>query len=83
MNDLVVKSVYTHTTPSSSGKLSITCGKDGLTIKIHTNVLYDDNNNIITAGVFEGATIDVKGLVDRFSGEYQIKVLSFKNITIK
>lgn len=83
MNDLVVKSVYTHTTPSSSGKLSITCEKDGLTIKIHTNVLYDDNNNIITAGVFEGATIDVKGLVDRFSGEYQIKVLSFKNITIK
>ena len=83
MNDLVVKSVYTHTTEASNGKLSITCEKNGVTLKVHTDVLTDENGNLITADAFEGKTINVKGIVDRFSGEYQIKVISMKYITIQ
>ena len=60
-----------------------TLEKDGVTIKIHTNVLYDENGNIVTESTFEGTTINVKGIVDRFSGEYQIKVISMKYITIQ
>jgi DNA/RNA endonuclease YhcR with UshA esterase domain len=38
---------------------------------------------VITADAYEGKTIDVKGIVDYFSGDYQIKVFSASDIIVK
>ena len=37
---------------------------------------------IITADAYLGKTIDVRGIVDYFAGEYQIKVFSANGITV-
>ena len=50
---------------------------------VRTVVLTDANGNLVTADAFEGKTIDVRGIVDFFDGQYQIKVFSVKDITIK
>jgi len=84
MKNLEVKSIYTTTNDSSSSKgaMTLTCVVNGITVKVRTVVLYDDDNNVVTADAYEGKTIDVKGFVDYFDGEYQIKVFSTKDITI-
>ena len=84
MKNLEVKSVYTTTNESSSSKgaMTLTCVANGITVKVRTVVLYDENNKIVTADTYQGKTIDVKGFVDYFDGEYQIKVFSTKDITI-
>ena len=45
--------------------------------------MYDDDGFIITSDMYEGKTINVKGIVDfyTYSG-YQIKVFSKDDITI-
>ena len=55
---------------------------DGTKISVRTVVLYDADNRIITADRYEGKTIDVRGIVDYYSGDYQIKVFSDSDITI-
>lgn len=84
MRDLRVKSVYTTDNEESSqnGAMTITCEADGQTITVRTAVLWDENGRKITADFFENATIDVKGLVDRYDGEYQIKVFSIADINL-
>ena len=84
MRDLRVKSVYTTDNEESSqnGAMTITCEADGKTITVRTAVLWDENGKKITADLFENATIDVKGLVDYYDGEYQIKVFSIEDITL-
>ena len=83
MENLKVVSVYTTQTQASYGAMTLTCEKDGIPVVVRTVVLLDENNNIITADAYEGKTIDVRGIIDYFSGEYQIKVLSAKDITVK
>ena len=84
MKNLEVKAIYTTTNDSSSSKgaMTLTCVVNGITVKVRTVVLYDENNKIVTADAYQGKTIDVKGFVDYFDGEYQIKVFSTKDITI-
>jgi DNA/RNA endonuclease YhcR with UshA esterase domain len=84
MENLVVTDIYTTTSESSSsqGAMTLTCTRDGVTIDVRTTVLYDENNNLITADAYMGKTINVKGIVDYYSGSYQIKVLSANDITI-
>jgi len=83
MKDLVVKEVYTTTgSTSSNGAMTLTCEVDGLTVTVRTVVIRDENNKVITADAFLGKTIDVRGLIDCFDGEYQIKIISAKDITV-
>ncbi len=84
MKDLRVKSIYTtqNEESSSNGAMTLTCEVDGTEIAVRTIVLRDAEGKIITAELFENKTIDVKGLVDRFDGDYQIKVFSINDITI-
>ena len=56
--------------------------EDGKEIDVRTIVLTDKNGDVVKASLFAGKTIDVKGVVDYFSGEYQIKVYSLNDITI-
>lgn len=85
MKGLKVVDVYTtrNEESSSNGAMTLTCrASDGTTISVRTAVLVDENGNMITEDKYMGKTIDVKGIVDYYSGNYQIKVFSAKNITI-
>lgn len=84
MHGLKVKSIYTTVDEESSSKnaMTLSCECDGLPITVRTTVLYDEDRNVITAAAYEGRTINVKGQVDLFDGNYQIKVFTAKDITI-
>lgn len=87
MRELKVKSIYTTASGDSRGAMTLTCeAPDGTTISVRTTVLYDHDNKLVTSERFEGATIDVRGLVDintyDDANEYQIKVFSIDNIVV-
>ncbi len=84
MNNLKVKSIYTTSTGSSEGALTLTCEtSDGKRITVRTNVLKNENNQIVTADYYNNKTIDIKGIVSYYNESYQIKVFSYKDIIIK
>ena len=84
MQNLKVVDVYTTNDEASSsyGAMTLTCEADGVTVTVRTAVLYDENGERITEDAYLGKTIDVKGIVDYFDGDYQIKIFNAKNITI-
>lgn len=84
MENLTVKSIYTTVSEESSSKgaMTLTCESDGTAVVVRTAVLTDSEGNLVTADRFEGKNISVRGVVDYYDGEYQIKVLSAGDITI-
>ena len=62
--------------------MTLTCEVNGQTIVVRTIVLYDENGNMMTQDDFLNKTIDITGIVDYFSGEYQIKVFTSKDIVV-
>ncbi len=84
MKGLQVKSIYTTSNEESSSKgaMTLTCSYNGTTVFVRTTVLYDENGDLITEEAYRGKTIDVKGIVDYYSGSYQVKVFSANNISI-
>ena len=82
MNNLYVRDIYTTASGNSEGAMTLTCSVDGVTIKVRTIVLRDENGNLMTEADYMGKTIDVTGIVDYFSGEYQIKVLTTADIIV-
>ena len=84
MQGLKVMDVYTTNNEgsSSNGAMTLTCEVDGVKITVRTTVLRDVNGTLITADLFLGKTINVKGIVDFYNGEYQIKVFSADKIIV-
>ena len=84
MEDLLVDSVYTTSNEDSASKgaMTLTCYRDGYKISVRTSVMQDGNGNLVTADAYEGKIINVRGIVDTFSGTYQIKVFTPEDITI-
>ncbi len=85
MENLTVKDCYTTDKEESSSKGAITLyceTKEGTEVQVRTIVLYDSEGNLVTEDYFKGKTIDVKGIVEYFSGEYQIKLFSLKDVTV-
>ncbi len=86
MEGLRVESVSTTTNEDSSNKgaMTLSCRtKDGYVISVRTAVLYDENNQLITADAYKGKTINVRGIVDYYTySGYQVKVFSPDDITI-
>lgn len=82
--NLKVGSIYTTTNQESASKgaMTLTCYAGDRVINVRTVVLRDENGDVITASAYQGKTINVKGIVDYFSGDYQIKVFSPEDITI-
>lgn len=83
MKNLTVIDAYTtNNGGANQGAISLTC-KDasGKTITVRTVPLYE-NGVLVTQDKYLGKTIDVKGIVDVYEGEYQIKVFHTNNITI-
>ena len=85
MENLKVVDVYTTSNEESASKgaMTLTCEVDGKEICVRTTVFYDENGKLITQDAYLGKTIDVKGVVDYFSGDYQIKVFSPNDIIVK
>lgn len=84
MRGLSVASVYTtdSETSSSQGAMLLYCESNGVAIRVRTAVLRDADGQLVTADAFTGKTIDVKGVVDYYNGQYQITVLTMNNITM-
>ena len=84
MHNLYVESVYTTTNEDSASKgaMTLRCRVNGIPVTVRTMVLHDADGKLITEDAYRGRTINVKGIVDYFSGDYQIKVFSAKDITI-
>ena len=84
MKKLTVISVYTtdSTNPNSDGAMTLTCRVDGITVSVRTAVLKDADGNTITQDLYEGKTIDIKGIIEHYDGSYQIKVLASADITV-
>ena len=75
-----------HEGSSSKGAMTLTCqDQDGQIIKIRTIVLYMTNDAgekvLVEEDYFKGKTINVNGLVESFEGEYQVKLLTVKDVT--
>ncbi|MDD6798990.1 MAG: thermonuclease family protein [Firmicutes bacterium] len=84
MSDLDVISIYTTQNEESSsyGAMTFVCDSNGVPVKIRTAVLLDENKNVIKSEAYTGKNIDVRGIVDYYNGEYQIKVFSSKDIIV-
>ena len=84
MKNLTVKDAYTtnNEDSSSNGAMTLTCEVDGVKITVRTAVLRDSEGKLITQDAYLGKTIDVRGIIDYYDGEYQIKVFTPDQITI-
>ena len=83
MKNLKVKSAYTtHNGGDNDGAMTLTCEADGVMVDVRTIVLYDENGNMMTEADYLGKTIDVTGIVDYFSGSYQVKVFETADIIV-
>ena len=82
MQNLTVTDVYTTTDEDSSshGALTLTCVSDGHTVYVRTIPLYGADGELLTADMFIGRTIDVRGIVDYHDGLHQVKVFTQNNI---
>ena len=85
VKNLTVESVYTTTNETSDdkGAMSITCkAEDGTTIVVRTEVLYDAEGNLVTEEIFTAGTkISVRGIVDSYNGQYQVRVFAIGDVT--
>ena len=83
MKDLTVTEVYTTTDEESSsrGALTLTCQSGGQTVFVRTIPFYDADGTLVTADMFTGKTISVKGIVDFYEDQYQVKVFTLDSIT--
>lgn len=83
MQNLLVKDVRTtNNGGDNDGAMTLICDVNGVSIVVRTIVLRDAEGNLLTAEDFLGKTIDVTGIVDYFSGEYQIKVFTTADIVV-
>ncbi|MBR4767620.1 MAG: thermonuclease family protein [Lachnospiraceae bacterium] len=83
MEGLKVSKAYTTKSGKSEGAMTLTCtAPDGTTVDVRTTVLVDEEGNMVTDDAYLGKTINVRGVVDYYSGSYQIKVFTLKDIVI-
>ena len=87
----VVKIITTTNDASSSkGAMTITCeDENGVKVVIRTDVLLDktgkyevDKDYKILQSNFEGKTLDIIGVIEKYEGNYQVKVVSGNDIVI-
>lgn len=68
---------------SSHGALTLTCDANGVTVCIRTIPLNGPDGQLVTPDAFVGQTLDVKGIVDYYNGQYQIKVFKLDHLTLQ
>ena len=67
---------------SSYGAITLCCTSGGADVTVRTEPMYE-NGSLITQDRYLGKTISVKGVVDFYDGDYQIRVLQLDNIIIE
>lgn len=74
LKDLKVTKTYaTHNGGNNDGAISITCtAPDGTEITVRTTVLKVDGV-VVDKSIFDGKTIDVKGVVEKYTPDYKNK----------
>ncbi len=84
MKNLYVKDAVMNNNKDSSsyGAMTLECVSDNLAVSIRTAALKDENGKLIGEDAYKGKNIEVRGIVDSFDGNYQIKVFSAKDIKI-
>lgn len=84
MKNLTVIDAYTtHNGGDNDGAMTLTCrAEDGTMIDVRTIVLRDADGNMKVESDYMNQTIDVVGIVDCYSGAYQIKVLTADDILV-
>ena len=70
------------TRTNDDGEITLYCVKDGAEVTLFLGLMRDADNNIVKEDIFKGKTIDVKGIVDKYYENYQIRVFSMSYITI-
>lgn len=66
---------------SSYGEMTLICeADDGTQIQVRTEAMNDSEGKLVTPEDLLDKNIDIKGIVDYFGGNYQIKVFSYKHI---
>lgn len=85
LEGLKVESAYTTSAEDSSsfGAITLTCRAGDVTVKVRTVPMYGADGKLIAQDVYLGKTIDVKGLIDYFDGNYQVKVFAAGDITVR
>lgn len=81
--NLTVTKIYTtESDTKSDGAMTLTCKtSNGITVKVRTIAL-EENGVLVTADRYQNKNITVRGILDHYNGEYQIKVLSVNDILI-
>ncbi len=83
MKNLTVVDAYTTSNGGNNdGAMTLTCELDGKIITVRTTKLYYADGTMVKQDAFIGKTIDVRGVIDVYDGEYQIKVFYLGAITI-
>ena len=84
MKNLTVVDAYTtHNGGDNDGAMTLTCrAEDGTMIDVRTIVLRDADGNMKVEADYRNQVIDVIGIVDCYSGAYQIKVLTADDIIV-
>lgn len=82
MKGLKVTKMYTTDNGGNSdGAITLTCEtEDGKKVIVRTGIL-KDGKTTVTEDYFNGKTIDVKGVVESFDGDIQIKLLRFSDVS--
>ena len=83
LSNMKVTKIYTTSNGGQSdGAMSITCrAADGTTITVRTEVL-KENGVLVTADRYLNKTITVKGIIEKYEGQYQVKCYRADFITV-
>lgn len=66
---------------SSYGEMTLICtADDGTEIRLRTEAMNDSEGKLVTSDDLLGKNIDIRGIVDYYADNYQIKVFSYKHI---
>lgn len=82
LENVVIDSVYQTTEGSQVGYFTLTGHVDDVTVSIRLKALKKSDGSYANADDYaKGTVMTVEGLVERYDSNFQIKVISFKNIT--
>ena len=66
----------------SYGAITLLCDSDGAYIQVRLIPMHDESGDLISPEIYLDKTLDVRGIVTRYNGAYQIKVFTPSAITI-
>ena len=79
MKNLKVTRVYT----SAKGETTLHCEGEGKEITLFLGAFKDADGKDFDVSIFEGRTIDIKGMVDKYYEKYQIRIMTADDITVQ